>query len=160
MAWEDALAYNADKQAAVKADLSEASSVIGARIAFIKRTRGKLTLEEEELLAIKTKIDDRLADVQSIADVASAKTAIAAATYAMDQADVGAGDAAEPSIVAAIKAIIDELDIKGVAYTIVKQSYTAVSGATPGTYKFKVALGKLIASDTTNELTMTITPTA
>jgi|GEM_PF-6162960 len=160
MAWTDATNYNTDKQAAAKADLAEITSIIDARVAVLNRTRGRLSLEEEELLLVKEKVDGRHADIQSIADVAAAKTAIAGATYAMDEADVAEGDGAEPSIVAAIVDAFAELELKGVSYVIEKQSYTAVSGSTPGTYKFKVALEKFITSDKTDELTMTITPTA
>ena len=65
--------YNIDKIAATKANLTEVSTLINNRVQFINRTRGRLTLEEQELLLIKDKVDNRLADVQFILDVATVK---------------------------------------------------------------------------------------
>lgn len=166
MGWEDALTYNSDKIAATKANLTEVSTLINNRVQFINRTRGRLTLEEQELLLIKDKVDNRLADVQSILDVATVKTAIAGKTYEMNQTDVADGDEAEASIIAAIAAIIDELELNDVSYEIEKVSYTsAIAGTegdangTDGSFEFKVKLTKRIKEDETDTLTMTIKAT-
>jgi len=84
----------------------------------------------------------------------------------MDQTDVADGDEAEASVIAAIAAIIDELELNDVSYEIEKVSYTpAIAGTegdadgTDGSFEFKVKLTKRIKEDETDTLTMTIKAT-
>lgn len=59
MAWAVATAYTAGEKAKVKADIDEVSSLISTSVTKINTVSGKLTDEEQALLAIKALVDAR-----------------------------------------------------------------------------------------------------
>ncbi|WP_342294175.1 hypothetical protein [Clostridium sporogenes] len=123
----------------------------------------KVAVDAKDALEAKEVAEEKAAD-QKVVDEVKATVASAFTDKKVAQADVNTEDAAK----AKVKAVIADLDLKGVSYEIVTEegAFTAAQEGTSeskkgtdGNYKFKVKLTKGEAEATTDEITLTITAT-